>query len=252
MSGVGEDHGAEICEGLIQTSNARCPEEDTRSSQVACREDGTDQGAKFNPPAAAHGDPRKFPQDLESPGGASGNSPSTSSTGPSPSADTVSPLITSIPRILPEDPSHSAQDTISAIQKRSDAKTVALSGPDSEHAINDALTSEAAAGQESTSNGTKRRPIGTSGRPRSQANKKQKTCAPSEADGDDEDGSEDGEGDSDGGGGGGGDGPPPTRTPRKPFEGWMCPYCLHYVEITCVKDFESCGRPGFCSRNGLR
>lgn len=252
MSSVSEDHRAEICNGLIQTFNAKRPGEDTRSSQVTCREDGTNQGAKFSPPAAAHGDPRKFPQDLESPGGASGDSPSTSSTGPSPYADTVSTLFASIRRILSADPSNSAEDIISAIQKRSYAINLGLSGPHFEHAITDALTSEATAGQESTSQGTKETPIGTSGRSRLPEKKRQKTCTPSDAEGDDEDGSEDGEGDSDGGGGGGRAGPPPSRTPEKPSERWMCPYCLHYVEITRFKGFESCGRPGFLSRDQLR
>ncbi|KAL2280361.1 hypothetical protein FJTKL_12601 [Diaporthe vaccinii] len=284
LSSVGEDQRTEICKELIQTFNARLLGQDTRSSQVSRREDGTNQDAAFKPLFSTQWVSSDVPQDLEFLGDAFGDSPSTSSAGPSPDADTESPLFASIRRILSADPSYAAEDVISAIKKRSDGKVLAL--PGSEPAVIDSLISKAPAGQESTSQGTKWRPIGRSGRSESPENKKQKTCTPSDADGDDEGGSgsngdagddgglgedgddksSDGDGrdrDTDGNGadgndGGGdgdsgsGDGTPPHHTPDEPSEGWICPYCLKYVEITCVKGFEVCGRPGFRSRDRLR
>lgn len=280
LSSVGEDQRTEICKEFIQTFNAKLLGQDTRSSQVSRREDGTNQDAAFKPPSATQGEPSQFPQDLEFLGDAVGDTPSTSSAGPSPDADTESPLFASIRRILSADPSYAAEDVISAIRKRSGGKALALPGSGSEPAVIDGLTSKAPAGQESTSQGTKKRPIRTSGRSESPANKKQKTCTPSDADGDEEGGSgsngdagdddddksSDGDGgdrDTDGNGGdgndgggdgdsGGGDGTPPRHTPDEPSEGWICPYCLKYVEITCIKGFEACGRPGFRSRDRLR
>lgn len=73
----------------------------------------------------------------------------------------------------------------------------------------------------------------------------------SDGDGGDNNG---GGGDEDGGsgGGGGGGGTTPPHTPDESSGGWICPYCLKFVEITSIKGFKACGRPGFRSRDQLR
>lgn len=206
------------------------------------------------------------------------DSPSTSSFGKSPDANTEYPLFVSIRPVLSADPSYTVEDIFTAIEMRSDGKTCAVPRSGSEPAIIASLISEATARQEVTSHETRKRPARTSGRSKSPANKKQKTCTSSAADGDDEDGSrsnsgvgEDGDdqgSDEDGGdssaggddiygysgdeGDGGGDGTPPRHSPDEPSDSWICPYCLRYVEITCIKRFETCGRPGFSSRDQLR
>ncbi|KAK2605432.1 hypothetical protein N8I77_008269 [Diaporthe amygdali] len=224
-----EDQAAEICKEPIQTFNAKWLGQDTLLSPISRPENVTSQSATFNPLATTQKEPSEVPQDSEFLGGAFGNSPSTSSVGSSPDSDTEPPLFASIRRILSADPSYAAEDVISAIEKRSGGKTFVLAGSGSEPAIIEGLISEAPAGQESTSQGAKKRPT-TSGGSKSQANKKQKTRTPSDADEDDEDGSgsnsdEDGDDKGSGGGGGGGDGTP-RHTRDESFEGWICPYCL--------------------------
>lgn len=287
MSSVDEDQRAEICKELIQTFNSRRLGQDipVPLAQVSQQEDSTDKDATPETPAANQGEPVEFLQDLEYLGDVFGDSPLTSSVASSPDAETEPPLFDSIRRILSADPSYAAEDVISAIKKRSDGNILALTTePGSESPIIDSLKSEAQSGQECTSRGTNKRSIGASGPSETPANKKQKTCTPCDADGvneerggsnDDagvdgggtsEDGDEvgedgekrgsdgDGGGDEDrgSGGGGGGGGTTPPHTPDESSGGWICPYCLKFVEITSVKGFKACGRPGFRSRDQLR
>lgn len=254
VSSAGEDQRAEICKESIQTFSAGWLGQDKLLSQISRPENV--KGATFNPPATTQEEPSELPQDSEFLGGPFGNSPSTSSVGSSPDSDTEPPLFASIRRILSADPSYAAEDVISAIEKQSGGKNFVLAGSGSEPAIIEDLISEAPTDQVSTSQGSKRRPTRTSGGSKSQANKKQKTCTPSDADGDDEDGGggngdKGGDDKGSGGDGGGGDGVPPRHTSNKSSENWICPYCLKHVEITCVKEFKSCRRPGFRKRSDL-
>lgn len=278
MADVGEEQRADICRELIQTFHARWLGQDARSSQVSRQEVVEDQEATLKPAATTQGEPSElsqdvwlsqdyelaqnvwfsqlyeleqdveFPQNVEIPDVECGGIPPTSSVVPSPDADMESPLYASIRHVSSPDGSYAAEDLISAIKKRSEGKTVA-SG--SGLGFFDNLALEAPAGQKSTSGGGKKRPTTASGQCNASSNKKQKTCTPSDADKDDEDGGGNG-GDGGGSDGGGGGGTPPDHIPDESFDGWICPYCLKYVEITCIKDFQACGRPGFRNRDDLR
>lgn len=248
MSSVGQDQREEICKELIRTFNFRRLGQDTRFSHNPQREDGTNQDASSDPPTATQEEPSICPQDLKGLEDVLGDSSSTLSFAPSPDADMDAPLFDSIRRILTADSSYAAEDIISAIKKRSDRKTIVLApGSGFGPAIIDSLASEAPAGQETTPQGTKKRPTRTTGGSESAANKRQKTCTPSDADGDDDLG-----GDSGGGGGGGGDGASSRNKRQKPCRRWMCPYGLMYPEITCLSNFKYCGRPGFDQKFQLK
>lgn len=265
MADVGEEQRADICRDFIQTSKARWLGQDTPLSQVPRQEVVEDHDATLNFAATTQGEPSdflqyyelaqefelaqelEFPQEFESLEVESGDIPPTLSIGSPPDVDMESPLYASIRRVLSPDGLYAAEDLISAIKKRSEGKIVASgSGP----ASFDNLELEAPAGQESTSGGGKKRPTTASGQCNSSSNKKQKTSSP-DADEGDEDGGGNG-GDGGGSDGGGGGGTPPDHIPDESFDGWICPYCLKYVEITCIKDFQACGRPGFRNRDDLR
>lgn len=273
MADVGEEQRADICRELIQTLKTRLLGQDARLPQVSRQDVVEDQEATLKPAATTQGETSEFSQDfellqelklsqelewhqeirsqqeLEFPQNVeileveSNHIPPTSSVGSSPDADMESPLFASIRRVLSPDGLYTAEDLVSTIKKQSSGEIVASgSGP----TFFDNLALEVSPAHESTSGGGKKRPTTASGQCKSSSNKKQKTGSASDADKDDEDGG------GDGGDGGGGGGTPPDNKPDEPSDGWMCPYCLKYVEITCIKDFKACGRPGFHRRGDLR
>ncbi|KAF3762579.1 hypothetical protein M406DRAFT_332954 [Cryphonectria parasitica EP155] len=166
-----------------------------------------------------------------------------------------SPLFSSIRRVLSADPSYSAEAIISAIKEQSADESRLLSSANQlvdDHPISNELSSprEVPSGQQSTS---KKRSAGQTGRQSSSANKKSKTSVPPNGD---DDG--DGAGDDGSGSGGGGRDDKDNRGDRNSgqqasrpevSQGWKCPYCHRYGDITFQMKFRSCGRPGFRGRD---
>ncbi|KAG6357156.1 hypothetical protein INS49_015033 [Diaporthe citri] len=153
-----------------------------------------DQGVTFKPPAATQWEPSEFPQVLEFLGDAFGDSPSTSSVGPSLDTDTESYLFASIVEYCRQNPRIPSKTSF----RRSKRVQMERLSPFRDLAP---------------------------GLPSSTAHKKQKTCTPSDADGDAEDGSgsngdagDDGSGDGEDGDDKSSDGDGDTETETLPYQ----------------------------------
>lgn len=158
----------------------------------------------------------------------------------SPSPEVEHPLFTSIRRMLSTDSSFKAEDIIAAIKKRSNPEPPTVdSGPGE--------ASEVPSGQASTSKCGGKRSFSQSGVSGSSASNGKRPFASPHGKG-----AGDSEGDRDGGDRGISTPRDKPDEPDSPSELWACPYCLRYIEITDMKEFNSCRRPGFRKRDHLR